>query len=66
MINAAYFLKKAEQCFRLSKADGLTPDMARELNELGQDLMAKAVYLDTLNKRVTASPDALRATTAQS
>lgn len=56
MIDAAYFLEKAEQCFRLSKSDGVTAALAEELSELGQDLMAKAVYLDTLNKRTASRP----------
>jgi len=58
MIDAAYFLEKAGQCFRLSKTDGLDPNLASELSELGQDLMAKAVYLDTLAKRVANSAPA--------
>lgn len=57
MIDAAYFLEKAEQCFRLSKTPGLAGDAACELHELGQDLMAKAVYLDTLTKRLPASAE---------
>ena len=57
MIDAAYFFEKAEQCFRLSQTDGVNVQVASELNELGQDLMAKAVYLDTLAKHVTASPE---------
>ena len=60
MIDAAYFFEKAEQCFRLSKADGLNAQSASELNELGQDLMAKAVYLDTLSKRVPTSSELSR------
>jgi len=63
MIDAAYFFEKAEQCFRLSHAEGLNAQSAAELNELGQDLMAKAVYLDTLSKRVTASPERSRKAT---
>jgi len=57
MIDAAYFFEKADQCFRLSRTDGVTAQLSSELNEMGQDLMAKAVYLDTLAKRVTASPE---------
>lgn len=53
MIDAAYFLEKAEQCFRLSKASGIAGELATELTELGQDLMAKAVYLDTIAKRAS-------------
>ncbi len=60
MIDAAYFLEKAGLCFRLSKTDGLDPDLASELSELGQDLMAKAVYLDTLAKRVAESAPSAR------
>jgi len=66
MIDAAYFFEKAEQCFRLSKADGVNAQLASELNELGQDLMAKAVYLDTLTKRVPASPEQKRKADVQS
>lgn len=57
MIDAAYFLEKAERCFRLGKTPGLDADVANALNELGQDLMAKAVYLDTLRKRMPTAAE---------
>ena len=51
MLDAAYFLEKAEQCFRLSAVTGLTPDVAEELRGMGHEFMAKAVYIDTLRSR---------------
>jgi hypothetical protein len=47
MVDAAYFLEKAEQCFRLSREAELKADIATELEALGYEFMAKAVELDT-------------------
>ncbi len=51
MFDAAYFLEKAEQCFRLSTRPGLDVAVAEELRSMGHDFMAKAVYCDTLRSR---------------
>ena len=52
MVDASYFLEKAEQCFRLSQAQGLDVAVAAELHDLASDFMAKAVYFDTLRARI--------------
>lgn len=54
MLDAAYFLEKAEQCFRLSAVAGLDPAFAEELRDMGHEFMAKAVYIDTLRNRSRA------------
>jgi hypothetical protein len=46
MQDAAYFLAKADQCFRLSRTAG-TADLKAELEAMGHEFMAKAVELDT-------------------
>jgi hypothetical protein len=51
MVDAAYFLEKAEQCFRLSQAAERQPEIAAELKTMGYDFMAKAVYIDTIRTR---------------
>ena len=51
MLDAAYFLAKAEQCFRLTATEGLDPKVAEELRDMGQEFMSKAVYIDTLRSR---------------
>jgi hypothetical protein len=51
MVDAAYFLEKAEQCFRLSREAGLKADIAAELDALGYEFMAKAVDLDTVRDK---------------
>ena len=51
MLDAAYFLEKAEQCFRLGAVAGLDPATAEELRAMGHEFMAKAVYIDTLRSR---------------
>jgi hypothetical protein len=53
MLDAAYFLEKAEQCFRLSAAAGVDPAVAEELRSMGHEFMGKAVYIDTLRFRAT-------------
>jgi hypothetical protein len=53
MLDAAYFLEKAEQCFRLSAGAGLNAAVAEELRNMGHEFMAKAVYIDTLRNRPT-------------
>lgn len=53
MLDAAYFLEKAEQCFRLSAVAGLNAAVAEELRGMGHEFMAKAVYIDTLRNRAT-------------
>lgn len=51
MLDAAYFLEKAEQCFSLSAVAGLNAAVAEELRNMGHEFMAKAVYIDTLRNR---------------
>ena len=51
MLDAGYFLEKAEQCFRLSRVDELNTAVAKELHAMAQDFMAKAIYIDTLRIR---------------
>lgn len=51
MVDAAYFLEKAEQSFRLSQVPGLNAAVAEELRSMAHDFMAKAVYYDTLRSR---------------
>jgi hypothetical protein len=55
MPDAAYFLEKAEQCFRLSRAAGLNATVATELEAMGYEFMAKAVDLDTTRDKATKS-----------
>lgn len=54
MLDAAYFLEKAEQCFRLGAVAGMDPATAEELRGMGDEFMAKAVYIDTLRSRGSA------------
>lgn len=54
MVDAAYFLEKAEQCFRLSRAVEGKTEIAAELKDMGNDFMAKAVYFDTMCKRAAS------------
>lgn len=51
MLDAAYFLAKAEQCFRLTATEGLDVKVAEELRDMGHEFMSKAVYIDTLRSR---------------
>jgi hypothetical protein len=55
MLDAAYFLEKAEQCFRLSRTARLNADVAAELETMGYEFMAKAVDLDTARDKATKS-----------
>ncbi|MGC1445296.1 MAG: hypothetical protein WA837_07495 [Xanthobacteraceae bacterium] len=55
MLNAEYFVDKAEQCFRLARL-AKTPTFARSeiitnLETLGNELMAKAVEVETVRQR---------------
>jgi hypothetical protein len=55
MLNAEYFVDKAEQCFRLARLATL-PNFARSeivtnLEALGNELMAKAVEMETVRQR---------------
>lgn len=56
-----YLIEKADQCIRLARAGR---DMADSLEAMGNDLMAKAVALDSardrLNKDERAHPAAKR------
>ena len=50
---ATYFLEKAEQCFRLGRAAGNSPEIATELKAMGYEFMAKAVEVDTDRDKTT-------------
>ncbi|HSZ65883.1 MAG TPA: hypothetical protein VK825_06735 [Xanthobacteraceae bacterium] len=55
MLNAEYFVDKAEQCFRLARLVK-TPNFARSeivtnLEALGNELMAKAEEMETVRQR---------------
>ena len=47
-IPADYFVTKAEECFRLAKLDR---NIAKELEAMGHEFMAKAVELDTRREK---------------
>jgi len=53
MLDASYFLEKAEQCFRLSRTVELPAEVSEELEALGYEFMAKAVDLDTTRDKAT-------------
>jgi hypothetical protein len=57
MQDAAYFLAKPDQCFRLSRTAG-TAELTAELEAMGHEFMAKAVELDTraINNQKSARP----------
>ena len=55
MLDAAYFLEKAEQCFRRSAVKGLDVKVAEELRDMGHEFMSKAVYIDTLRSRTVTA-----------
>jgi hypothetical protein len=44
LIDADYFVTKAEQCFRLAS---LERDISNEIEAMGYEFMAKAVEFDT-------------------
>jgi hypothetical protein len=48
MADAQYFLEKADQFFRMARANR---QIADELESLGNDFMAKAVEVDTKRDR---------------
>jgi hypothetical protein len=55
MLSAEYFVDKAEQCFRLARL-AETPNFVRSeivtnLEALGNELMAKAVEIETVRQR---------------
>jgi hypothetical protein len=55
MLDADYCVDKAEQCFRLARLAKL-PNLARaeiatNLEALGNELMAKAVEIETIRQR---------------
>jgi hypothetical protein len=55
MLDADYCVEKAEECFRLARL-AKTPnvalaEIASNLEEIGHELMAKAVELETLRQR---------------
>lgn len=54
MPDAAYFLEKADQCFRLSRGAGLSGDIATELEAMAYEFMAKAVEVDTARDKQAA------------
>jgi hypothetical protein len=54
MLDAAYFLAKAEQCYRLSQAPNLDATVVAELKDMGHDFMAKAVYIDTIRTKAAS------------
>ena len=55
MLNAEYFVDKAEQCFRLArlaKLPNFVPsEIVTNLEALGNELMAKAVEMETVRQR---------------
>jgi hypothetical protein len=54
MRDADYLLEKAEQCFRLaafSRGHVLSPEIAKAIDALGDELMNKAVEIDTERQR---------------
>ena len=54
MTDADYFVEKAEQCFRLAKfarAHPLSKEVAQALDAMGEELMRKAVEVDTRRQR---------------
>jgi hypothetical protein len=53
MIDAHYLIEKADLCFRLSKLAGDNRELAKALAKFGDELMAKAVELDTERDRAT-------------
>jgi hypothetical protein len=52
---SAYFLEKADQCFRLGRKPGVDADVAAELETMGYEFMAKAVEADTARDKLTKS-----------
>ena len=58
MTLADYFVEKAEQCFQLAKfARGhvLSIEIARGIDALAEELMNKAVEIDTMRQRTEAA-----------
>jgi hypothetical protein len=55
MVDADYYVDKAEQCFRLARL-AKSPNFARaeivsNLEAMGHELMAKAVEIETIRQR---------------
>jgi hypothetical protein len=51
MIDAHYLIEKADLCFGLSRLAGENRELAKALAKFGDELMAKAVELDTERDR---------------
>lgn len=55
--NAAYFIAKADQCFRLAKSlrdDDANAEVATELDAIANEFLACAVAIDTDRDRAQA------------
>jgi hypothetical protein len=56
MPDAEYFVDKAEQCFRLARlaksSSFARSEIVTNLEEIGNELMAKAVEIETVRQRV--------------
>ncbi len=55
MLDADYCVDKAEQCFRLARLakspNSVRAEIATNLEALGNELMAKAVEIETIRQR---------------
>jgi len=56
MVDADYFIAKAEELFRLSLRTNIDPELARALDALAHEFMAKAVELDSSRDKAAARP----------
>ena len=50
-IDAEHLLKESEICFRCARIPGLKKEIAERLEEAGNELMAKAVEIETVLQR---------------
>jgi hypothetical protein len=54
MVDANYFVEKAEQCFRLAKlarSNPLNDEIANGLDTMGEEFMNMAVVIDTARQQ---------------
>jgi hypothetical protein len=55
MMDAEYFLEKAEQCFRLAKLakqpGNIAAEIAANLEALGNEFMTRAVEIETVRQK---------------
>jgi hypothetical protein len=56
LLDANYFLEKADVVFGLSKLAGDNRELAKALNTLADEFMAKAVEIDTERDRRESPP----------